>query len=478
MTGVVRTLGTAAEKVLIDEDLAALAGPEFMDWLASMWRIGGCAAPVYLVGHTKVVDGTGAVVHVFSSINQPKHMLAMACGNRRESRCGPCSFLHQGDTYQIVVSGLNGGKGVPGTVATHPRVFATVTAPSFGSVHRQVLMGSGKDRCKWRGQGTCEHGVRRSCHRQHILGDPLIGTPFCTQCYDYESAVLWNASAGALWNRFVLHVRRVVAAMGRVPASRLNEHVRISFSKVVEFQRRGSVHMHAVIRADGPGGPGDAPPDWVDLEVLQVAVKAAAMKVSVSVPTTDGGTRVLKFGDQVDARPIVGGDVDDRDQVSARGAARYVAKYVVKGDIEGLMLDTRLRSAGQIELTPLSEHGRQFMRTAWRLGELECYRHLRLQAWAHQLGFRGHVATKSRMYSTTYTALRLARAEARRAEIGSQAFESVGVTFQKKWAFHHQGHTGMEAEFARGIADKVARRRADAKTARKRARDVSDREPE
>ena len=31
---------------------------------------------------------------------------------------------------------------------------------------------------------------------------------------------------------------------------------------------------------------------------------------------------------------------------------------------------------------------------------------LKLRRWAHQLGYRGHVTTKSRTYSTTFTALR------------------------------------------------------------------------
>ncbi|MBS2966513.1 hypothetical protein KGA66_25970 [Actinocrinis puniceicyclus] len=36
---------------------------------------------------------------------------------------------------------------------------------------------------------------------------------------------------------------------------------------------------------------------------------------------------------------------------------------------------------------------------------------LRLRLWAHMLGFRGHFATKSRSYSTTFAALRAERAE-------------------------------------------------------------------
>jgi hypothetical protein len=36
---------------------------------------------------------------------------------------------------------------------------------------------------------------------------------------------------------------------------------------------------------------------------------------------------------------------------------------------------------------------------------------LRLRAWAHMLGFRGHWSTRSRRYSTTMTALRRARVQ-------------------------------------------------------------------
>jgi hypothetical protein len=47
--------------------------------------------------------------------------------------------------------------------------------------------------------------------------------------------------------------------------------------------------------------------------------------------------------------------------------------------------------------------------TAWRLGGLPQYAHLGLRRWAHMLGFRGHFLTKSRRYSTTFTALRQQR---------------------------------------------------------------------
>lgn len=48
--------------------------------------------------------------------------------------------------------------------------------------------------------------------------------------------------------------------------------------------------------------------------------------------------------------------------------------------------------------------------TCWQLGTDPAYDEaLRLRAWAHTLGFRGHLTTKSRTYSTTFTALRDAR---------------------------------------------------------------------
>ena len=62
-------------------------------------------------------------------------MLHVACGNRRETVCPACSAVYKRDARQLVRAGLVGGKGVPESVAAHPCVFATLTAPSFGPVH-------------------------------------------------------------------------------------------------------------------------------------------------------------------------------------------------------------------------------------------------------------------------------------------------------------------------------------------------------
>jgi hypothetical protein len=59
-------------------------------------------------------------------------VIYVPCGDRRASVCPACAETYRADTYQLIRAGLVGGKGVPDTVATHPVVFATFTAPTFG----------------------------------------------------------------------------------------------------------------------------------------------------------------------------------------------------------------------------------------------------------------------------------------------------------------------------------------------------------
>ena len=67
--------------------------------------------------------------------------------------------------------------------------------------------------------------------------------------------------------------------------------------------------------------------------------------------------------------------------------------------------------AGDVERLRVRPHVRRFVECAWRLGGYRHLQPLRLRRWAHSLGFRGHCFTKSRRYSTTFTALRQARHE-------------------------------------------------------------------
>jgi hypothetical protein len=62
--------------------------------------------------------------------------------------------------------------------------------------------------------------------------------------------------------------------------------------------------------------------------------------------------------------------------------------------------------AMDVERLKVRPHVRRYVECAWRLGGYRHLRALKLRRWAHSLGFRGHCFTKSRRYSTTFTALR------------------------------------------------------------------------
>jgi replication initiator protein RepSA len=51
--------------------------------------------------------------------------------------------------------------------------------------------------------------------------------------------------------RFATHLRRALAAALGVGAREWPHHGRVSSAKVGEYQRRGLVHFHAVVRLDG-----------------------------------------------------------------------------------------------------------------------------------------------------------------------------------------------------------------------------------
>ncbi len=103
----------------------------------------------------------------------------------------------------------------------------------------------------------------------------------------------------------------------------LRAEVRARFVKVAEYQARGIVHYHAVIRLDAPGDSYQPPPLRYDTALLTAAIQATAAAISCdtvvllarmlwraaganpvdSLPVIDPGLgRILRFGTQIDTR--------------------------------------------------------------------------------------------------------------------------------------------------------------------------------
>ena len=338
-------------------------------------------------------------------------MLPVACKTHRASRCPPCAEVYSADTYQLIRAGLSGGKGVPESVAAHPCVFTTLTAPFFGPVHLSREKDGRLLRCRPRRRvQICPHGRRLSCGDKHARDDPQLGEPLCPDCYDYTGSVLFNACAPELWRRFTITLRRTLARRAGLTNKALATQLRVSFAKVAEYQRRGVVHFHAIIRLDGPTGPGSAPPAWATIDLLTAAIAQGADAAHLETPDAPGlPARTLRWGCEHDTRPIT-----TAGELSDGRVAAYVAKYATKAAECTGTLDRRITPADQLAELPVSEHARRLIATCLRLGKLPELADLRLAAWAHMLGFRGHFSTKSRHYSTTFGALRAERAQHQR----------------------------------------------------------------
>ncbi len=390
----------------------------------------------------------------YDTAAEPGERLLVRCRNRRATVCPACSRLHAGDTYHLVRAGLLGGKSVPAEIREHPRLFVTFTAPSFGPVHRA---NDGRPCRPRRSAGTCEHGRSRTCQSIHAEGDLLVGQPFCPDCYDYVGHVLWHTHAGRLWKAFTDNLYNHLATRAGRTRNALRRSLRISYAKVAEYQQRGAIHLHAVIRLDGACGPDSEPPAWVGPDMLAEVIRTAAAAVHLRTPYSAAlGEHGLAWGTQLDVRPLR--SLDDPNELADEAVAAYVAKYVTKGAAEGSAsgTDRRVTSVDDIDHAPVTPHVRSLMRACWRLGGISELRSLRLRAWAHTLGYRGHILTKSRRYSTTYAALRAERAAYRQPEASA---EERDTTVEVHWRYVGSGHSPGAALIAAGIAEDLARNR-------------------
>jgi hypothetical protein len=459
----------------IDPVLADLIGqvnsPDHGEWMGQVARVGGCAHPLHLRGFTRFRNPTtGAVDYEFSSREAPGGVILVRCRNRRASVCPSCAYLYQGDVYHLVRAGLEGGKGIPESVFGHPRVFATLTAPGFGAVH--TIRGGGSTGevlpCHPRRVADCVHGRVRACFARHGVDDLLLGTPLCGDCYDYRGAVVWQASVGNLWWRFCIYLRRQLGVLSGHTVAAVQRQVRLSYVKIVEYQRRGLVHVHAVIRADGITDEVDesgrplivSPPEWVSSDLLGRAVRAAAAAVRVSVDGGRSGSWVLGWGTQLDVHDITARAGQDAGKVAA-----YVAKYATKStEVTGW------DSTGRQE-TPRAVHTAAMAAAAFALAETPELAGLKLGRWVKELAYRGHVSSKSRQYSTTLGALRQARSEhnkeAAQAAAGrnGERVDLAGSEVESSWELVGFGYTPGQAMLAANVAKDIAVNREAAREA-------------
>jgi hypothetical protein len=410
----------------------------FQSWWQRAQSVGFCAHPIQLVG----ADRYGREKVVWAR-----------CNNRRASVCPSCSDLYARDTWQLVAAGTSGGRHhVPAAVAAHPQVFATLTAPSFGPVHSSTG-GTCRDHRRIGEFRRCPHGNPLWCNTNHHRTDVKVGQPLCAECYDYNAHLLFTWHLPELWRRFTITLRRAISKelkdAGVEPKS-----VRVSFVKVVEMQTRAVPHIHALIRLDPADSPitasddhdihgpastsgGGEPrhqtdPAWqspLTAAELAALIQHTARSVTLEVADPTAGNSdetaalVIRFGTQTDTQPLTvetAAAEDDSDdlpvplsRLSPRRVAGYLAKYVTKSLADFGIAARRLSDEAIADLD-VTEHVRTILTTISNLAR--CGHDLGIDTltgigrWLHTLGYRGHITTKSRRYSTTMGKLRAIRA--------------------------------------------------------------------
>ena len=492
-----RRLARAAGQASVG-DLARSIRADHDAWLGHVAGAAGCAHPIRLAGTlTHVEASTGRITAERHTSTMPDGVLYTPCGNRRANVCAGCAETYRADTYQLVTAGLMGGKTVPTTVAQHPCVFLTVTAPSFGPVHAHCTDRAGRTLpCRPRRHlEHCEHGHALACFTRHDETADEIGRPLCLDCYDHPHQAVWNLYSGELWRRTMIAARRAVKALERRHGIKL----RLSYTKVAEFQHRGAVHFHALVRLDGRD-PTDA--DAILVPDARVGAHHVATVLADAVADTHLTTAAhparalgwpIAWGEQVDPRPVRLSrlDLDDTGEITTGAVAGYLAKYATKATELAGHVSSRLRPDTVRDYARWDTHPGRQIDTCWHLGtrpdnadqaggdeqDTEWDREEwaetwgRLQRWAHMLGFGGHFSTRSQRYSTTMRALRQARRDWRRrnatagperGEVDDQADEDTTEVVVASLAFAGIGwHTSADALLANtSAANARARRRA------------------
>jgi hypothetical protein len=376
--------------------LARATQPDYFQWLDHVRAAGECTRPIRLVGSLDAYSPAGALLDSRHTDQLPDAAIYKACGNRRATVCPACARTYQRDAYQLLRTGLVGGKGVPETVSRHPAAFVTLTAPSFGTVHTRHIQRhtcTDRKRCDCRPDPCharrdtpepCAHEAPVVCWTRHDADDPALGQPLCLDCYDHDHHVVFNLHAAELWHRTKQHAERTLAKLCRArgiphvlvtsPSGKTRKvpPVRLSHGKAAEMQRRGAIHFHALVRLDGidPDAPAAVipPPAGIGLTDVVDALENAARQVTFTTPAhpqhPDGWP--MGWGEQVDIRSI---SLSGSGEITDGMVAGYLAKYATKSTEATGHNSTRITEDNiGLYAHPQGNHVERLIEACWRLG--------------------------------------------------------------------------------------------------------------
>lgn len=166
--------------------------------------------------------------------------LILPCGSSNALKCASCAEFQARLRTRQIMNGLE-AEGME-------TALFTLTAPSFGKVHRASY--SVKDEFKAKKRGLSESQTRKNkmtvmkkkgacpCGKFHSYTHELIGTPIAA--YDYAGEIIWNENLPLLIKSAIRRIKYLANSFG-IDAKDL------SIYGVYERQKRGSLHAHLLI---------------------------------------------------------------------------------------------------------------------------------------------------------------------------------------------------------------------------------------
>lgn len=356
-----------------------------------------CARPIRLTFRSGLNHATGEIGR---GVGDVEH-IEVRCRTTFHERCAPCVARSARDAWMIGAAGISGLKSldIPAPAEEH-FYFLTLTAPSFGPVHRE---------------GRCRCGVA------HSAGDDLLHLPVSAESYDYRGAAVFNLLAGRLWNRTITRLKRVFGS-------------EIQYLLASEPQQRGSVHYHVIIRA-----PFILDPVQVLGEVSEAVVHTGRWRLGEEV----------RWGPQSDFQPInPGGD-------SGRRTVNYLFKAMsyTRKSATDLHSTAEASAAAQTHWDRLETEANS-LRVS---GEIAGVNPLKTRRYGAFGGFTGHRLGRSRGWALLQSGLSLSLARLRAlrtawARGGEGEDDPLG---ESVWVAVEPQHDPEVQEKALGLRDRL-----------------------
>jgi hypothetical protein len=315
------------------------------------------------------------------------------CGTRRKDKCEPCSKIWKRDAYFALIS--------PSKEHKSSLTFITLTAPGvwfFGQTHTAQWNNKPSERC------AC-----RAFHQPH---DEIVGTPVEPDDFDYDKVVEFNNKVSRLTTVTLQKIHRLLLTdLNRNSISSTKKtirDVRLPTARVMEWQERGVLHVHIIVRG------------FIPTYIIENAVKGSqATKTRRRIePTT---YQHQGWGNQVNVRHLNSADSNQIGKLSS-----YVTKvvnYALKDVDTETVEQSKIKSNYHRKLRywtnqvvkcdkPFSECNAS-MKTPedvirYRTIERKqfCVKHRRAH---HQIGFTGNVLTMNRAWGSSLRSERLKR---------------------------------------------------------------------